>query len=176
MTAPSDKSAAARAYDKLSGRERRVVDAILKRLTISRDTSTEFEDTRTHGQRLADQIASFGGSWPFIIIFLLALGAWVVLNTAVLRGRAFDPFPYILLNLFLSMLASLQAPIIMMSQNRLSAKDRVDAAHDYEVNLKAELEIQQLHEKIDQLQHERWAELIKIQDQQVKLLQDLCNR
>ena len=109
-------------------------------------------------------------------IFLLALAAWVVLNTTLLRSRAFDPYPYILLNLFLSMLASLQAPIIMMSQNRLSKKDRIDAGHDYEVNLKAEMEIQQLHAKIDQLQHERWAELIKIQDQQVTLLQELCGR
>jgi len=175
MSQPSAE-AAGHPLDKLSARERRVVDAIFRRRTVSRNTSAEFEDARTVGQRLADQIASFGGSWPFIILFLLSLGAWVALNTAVLRNRAFDPYPYILLNLFLSMLASLQAPIIMMSQNRLSAKDRVDAAHDYEVNLKAELEIQQLHEKIDQLQHERWAELIKIQDQQVQLLQDLCGR
>ena len=176
MSNPADHQAPSHRYDTLAARERRVVDAILKRLTISRDTAAEFDDRRTVGQRLADRIASFGGSWPFIIIFLVALAAWVALNTLVLRGKAFDPFPYILLNLFLSMLASLQAPIIMMSQNRLSAKDRLDASHDYEVNLKAEMEIQQLHEKIDQLQHERWAELIRIQDQQVKLLQDLCSR
>jgi len=176
MTDPSASQVNRPAYDSLAAREKRVVDAILKRVTISRDTSAEFDEKRTVGQRLADQIASFGGSWPFIIIFLVSLGAWVLLNTALLRGKAFDPYPYILLNLFLSMLASLQAPIILMSQNRVSARDRLDASHDYEVNLKAEMEIQQLHEKIDQLQHERWSELIKIQDQQVKLLQELCSR
>jgi uncharacterized membrane protein len=114
-------------------------------------------------------------SWTFIIIFGLILLSWVLLNALLLarRGETFDPYPYILLNLFLSMLASVQAPIILMSQNRQSVKDRLDAAHDYQVNLKAELEILSLHEKIDELRESKWAELITIQQEQIGLLTQL---
>lgn len=160
-------------WEDLSPRERHVVDKIARRDAISRNVIEEYEDSRTFGQRLADRIASFGGSWTFILLFLGALALWVVFNSALLRSRAFDPFPYILLNLFLSMLASLQAPIIMMSQNRLATKDRLDAAHDYEVNLKAEMEIRTLHDKFDELRDERWAELVEMQQEQIKLLQGL---
>src|SRR5207253_8842939 len=119
--------------------------------------------------------ASFGGSWPFIIIFGAVLLLWVLLNSYILAwpGVAFDPYPYILLNLVLSMLAAIQAPIIMMSQNRQAARDRLDAAHDYEVNLKAELEILGLHEKLDELRERKWAELILMQQEQIKLLTEL---
>ena len=128
-------------------------------------------------QRLADRIAEFGGSWTFILIFCALLLAWVALNSFILakRSEAFDPYPYILLNLFLSMLAALQAPIIMMSQNRQAQKDRLAAAHDYEVNLKAELEIRHLHEKLDELREQKWAELIAIQQEQIQLLTRLLD-
>ncbi len=153
--------------------EKRVAHHIAKRQHISRNVAQVFDDTRTFGERLADRIASFGGSWPFLISFALVLVAWVVLNSVVLAytgRRVFDPYPYILLNLFLSMLASVQAPVIMMSQNRQAARDRLDASHDYEVNLKAELEIASLHEKIDELRDRQWTELIAIQRQQIELL------
>ncbi len=135
--------------DALPEREHRVVQHFGERLHISRDTNLEFEKKLTFGQRLADKVAAFGGSWTFIIIFAAILFSWVLLNTLILasRGNTFDPYPYILLNLFLSMLAAVQAPVILMSQNRQGVKDRLDAAHDYEVNLKAELEILSLHEK-----------------------------
>jgi uncharacterized membrane protein len=162
-------------WDKLTGRERYVIKRLVERTHVSRNTNREFYDERTYGQRLADKIASFGGSWTFIIIFAVVLLLWVALNSYILarRGHAFDPYPYILLNLFLSMLAALQAPVIMMSQNRQSAKDRLDAAHDYEVNLKAELEIVSLHNKIDELREQRWGELLTIQQEQIRLLEEL---
>ncbi|HWA41152.1 MAG TPA: DUF1003 domain-containing protein [Gemmatimonadales bacterium] len=158
-------------WEDLSDAERRVIEAVLKRATISRDPGVGVDD-RTFGERLADRIAQFGGSWTFILIFLGCLGCWVVLNSVILasRGGAFDPYPYILLNLFLSMLASLQAPVIMMSQNRQAAKDREDAAHDYEVNLKAEIEIRRLHEKLDELREKRWEELVEMQREQIEML------
>jgi uncharacterized membrane protein len=158
--------------------EKKVLHHLGERLHISHNTNREFDRALTFGQRLADRVAAFGGSWPFIIIFGSVLLLWVVLNSYVLsrRGEAFDPYPYILLNLFLSMLAALQAPIIMMSQNRQAAKDRLDAAHDYEVNLKAELEIMGLHEKVDALREQQWRELIEIQQEQIRLLTELLSR
>ena len=159
----------------LSEREHRVLHSFAKRLHISRNTNRQFDERLTFGQRLADRVASFGGSWTFILIFGGILFFWVILNSFILirRGDAFDPYPYILLNLFLSMLAALQAPVIMMSQNRQAAKDRLDAAHDYEVNLKAELEILGLHEKLDELRERKWADLILMQQEQIKLLTEL---
>jgi uncharacterized membrane protein len=126
----------------------------------------------TLGQRAADAVASFGGSWPFVGLFAGTMVAWVGLNAVLLlrQGHSFDPYPYILLNLFLSMLAAIQAPVILMSQNRQAQKDRLGAAHDYEVNLKAELEIMLLHEKIDLLRDTQWAELLQIQQRQLDLL------
>jgi uncharacterized membrane protein len=164
-----------KAWADLTERERKVVDRIVERATISRNTYKDLEDERTFGERVADRIAEFGGSWTFIGLFLFVLLVWVVLNSYVLARRddAFDPYPYILLNLFLSMIASLQAPVIMMSQNRHSAKDRIDAAHDYEVNLKAELEIVALHEKLDDLREAKWMELVAIQQQQIAMLEKL---
>jgi len=161
--------------DALPEREHRVVQHFGERLHISRDTNLEFEKKLTFGQRLADKVAAFGGSWTFIIIFAAILFSWVLLNTLILasRGNTFDPYPYILLNLFLSMLAAVQAPVILMSQNRQGVKDRLDAAHDYEVNLKAELEILSLHEKIDELREMKWAELLRIQEEQIRLLTQL---
>jgi uncharacterized membrane protein len=158
--------------------EQRVIERLTQRLHISRNTHQEFEESLTLGQRLADRIAVFGGSWTFIIIFLSLLLAWIVLNTIVLAhlGKPFDPYPYIFLNLILSMLAALQAPVIMMSQNRYAAKDRVAAQHDYEVNLKSELEILALHQKMDTLREQQWAELVAMQQEQIQLLTKLLEQ
>jgi uncharacterized membrane protein len=147
-------------YDNIPPRERKVIERIAHKVAVSRDIKTEHDKTLTFGEKLADRVASFGGSWTFMIIFAAVLLFWVTLNSLMLT-KAFDPYPYILLNLFLSMLASIQAPIIMMSQNRQAAKDRLDAAHDYEVNLKAEIEIMALHEKLDEMRSKDLAELLK---------------
>lgn len=167
-----------RGWDSLSAREQRVIEAVVKRLHVSRNTNRAFDDERTFGERLADQVAAFGGSWTFIIIFGCVLVSWVITNSFILakRGGAFDPYPYILLNLFLSMLAAIQAPIIMMSQNRQAAKDRLDAAHDYEVNLKAEVEIARLHEKFDELREQQWRQLVAMQREQIELLEKLLEK
>lgn len=154
----------------LSHREQDLLRLILQGKHVVRNTNKEFDQTLTFGQRLADQVASFGGSWTFIMIFGSILLSWVILNSIILAKSAFDPYPYILLNLFLSMLASIQAPIIMMSQKRQAAKDRLDATHDYEVNLKAELEIADLHKKMDELRENQWLELVEMQQEQIRLL------
>ena len=160
--------------DDLPELEHRVVQHLGERRHISRDINLEFEKKLTPGERLADRVAAFGGSWIFIIIFGAILLSWVLLNTLILaRYGAFDPYPYILLNLFLSMLAAVQAPVILRSQNRQGVKDRLDAAHDYEVNLKAELEILSLHEKLDELREMKWSELITMQQEQLRLLTQL---
>ena len=137
--------------------------------TIAKDTNEAFEEGSTFGQRLADQVAAIGGSWAFLGAFGLFLLVWVALNLASARNAP-DPFPFIFLNLLLSMLAAVQAPIIMMSQNRHAAKDRIVAAHDYEVNLKAELEIMALHDKLDQLRTKEVESLIRKQQEQIDLL------
>lgn len=162
-------------FEKLSEREKRIVKRYNDRQPISRDTTKDYDTDLTFGQRLADRVASFGGSWTFILIFAAVLIVWVLLNAYLLMrsGDTFDPYPYILLNLFLSMLAAIQAPVILMSQNRQSVKDRLDAEHDYEVNLKAELEIMGLHEKIDELREAKWSELINLQQEQIELLTQL---
>jgi len=124
----------------------------------------------TFGQRVSDKLADVAGSWRFIFAFGVVLGVWVLLNTVALIHH-WDAYPYILLNLFLSMLAAIQAPVIMMSQNRQEDRDRIRAEHDYEVNLKAELEIQQLRNKLDGLREGQWHNLIAIQNQQIEMLQ-----
>jgi uncharacterized membrane protein len=161
--------------DRLSERERAVISHFGRRAKVSRNTNREFDDSLSFGQRLADAVAKFGGSWTFILVFAAVLFSWVALNSLVLArsGASFDPYPYILLNLVLSMVAALQAPIIMMSQNRQAAKDRLDAAHDYEVNLKAELDIIALHEKVDELRDRQWQELLSLQHEQIQLLTQL---
>jgi len=162
----------------LTKREQDMIRRILQRSHVARNTNREFDEQLTFGQRLADRVASFGGSWTFITIFGAILLTWVVLNSFILAryNNAFDPFPYILLNLFLSMLASIQAPIIMMSQNRQAVKDRLAAAHDYEINLKAELEIASLHAKMDELREKQWAELVAMQQEQINLLMKLLEK
>jgi len=160
-------------YEQLGKQEQHVVHHLAERTHIARNVVQEHAEQMTFGQRLADNVASFGGSWTFISIFGAVLAVWIFLNSFILiryGSAAFDPYPYILLNLFLSMLAAIQAPIILMSQNRQATKDRLSAEHDYEVNLKAELEILTLHEKMDLLKDKQWSELISIQQDQLKLL------
>ena len=166
------------AFDAMDERAKKVARHITERKHISKNTTLEQNDTKTSGQRAADAVAKFGGSWTFIILFGVVLVCWVTLNSFILinYNKAFDPYPYILLNLFLSMLASIQAPIILMSQNRLAEKDRQNAEHDYEVNLKAELEIMLLHEKVDLLREGQWSELIAIQKEQLRLLGTLIEK
>jgi uncharacterized membrane protein len=165
-----------RSVDLLSEVERAVIDRIVARGAISRDLSLDGPEDQTFGQRLADQVAAVGGSWGFIIAFGVILVAWIALNLWGLAQaglKPFDPYPFIFLNLMLSMLAAIQAPVIMMSQNRQAEKDREAARHDYEVNLKCELEIMALHEKMDALRDHDLAELLK---QQVDLLTELRDR
>lgn len=147
-------------YERIPERERRIIERVAKRLVVSRHTDTEHVASLSFGERIADKVAAFGGSWTFLGLFAFSLAGWVILNS-VLLVLAFDPYPYILLNLFLSMLASVQAPIIMMSQNRHAARDRIQATHDYEVNLKAEIEIMALHEKLDEMRNKDLAELLR---------------
>ena len=165
-------------YESLDARTQKVARHIAGRKHIARNTAKEFDAKTTLGQRAADAVAAFGGSWKFIAIFAALLVAWVGLNSFVLvkYDKGFDPYPYILLNLFLSMLAAIQAPVILMSQNRQAEKDRLDAEHDYEVNLKAELEIMLLHEKVDLLREGQWGELLAIQKEQLSLLVKLIDR
>lgn len=165
-----------RDYQQLSARAQKVARHLAQRQPIARDLSHDDEAQPTRGQRAADRVASFGGSWLFVGLFGATLALWITLNTVLLlaRGQTFDPYPYILLNLVLSMLAAIQAPVILMSQNRQAQKDRLHAAHDYEVNLKAELEIMLLHQKIDTLRQTQWAELLALQQQQLALLQRLA--
>ncbi|HEU0299615.1 MAG TPA: DUF1003 domain-containing protein [Longimicrobium sp.] len=161
-----------REREHLATRERRIVEAVLHRRSVARDVHRDYLERRTFGERMADRIASFGGSWPFIGLFGLFLAIWITLNS-MLRREAFDPYPYILLNLMLSTLAALQAPVIMMSQNRQAARDRMNAEHDYEVNLKAEVEIRGLHDKLDALREADWAELVRLQQVQIQMLERL---
>ncbi len=162
-------------YEAMDARTQKVVRFIAEHRQISRDITQDEANSATFGQQAADAVARFGGSWTFIMLFSTVLICWVILNSYILvnYSEVFDPYPYILLNLFLSMLAAIQAPIILMSQNRQSEKDRFDSAHDYEVNLKSELEIMLLHEKIDLLREHQWTELIAIQKEQLQLLSNL---
>jgi uncharacterized membrane protein len=162
-----------REWNTLASNEQRVIQHVLDRMSISRNLGETAEATKL-GDRIADKMASFGGSWTFIISFGVFLAIWAILNTVILRGhKAFDPYPFIFLNLFLSMLAAIQAPVIMMSQNRETARDRERAEHDYEVNLKAELEIRSLHEKMDELREQAWANLVRQQEEQIEYLHKL---
>jgi len=159
--------------EKLTDIEKKIIASLLKKRSIVKNINKEVDDQRTWGEKIADKVAAFGGSWTFIIIFAAVLTAWIIINSFILLNRAFDPYPYILLNLFLSMTAALQAPIIMMSQNRQSARDRLDASHDYEVNMKAEMEIRFLHEKLDDLREEKWLQLVEMQQKQIELLNNI---
>jgi uncharacterized membrane protein len=156
--------------------EREVLRSLEEHDILSTNPEEEFQGKLTPGQRLADRIADFGGSWIFIAIFAAVLLAWMVLNSVVLLTRAFDPFPYILLNLVLSCLAAIQAPVIMMSQKRQESRDRLRGVRDYQVNLKAELEIRHLHQKLDHLLTHQWERLVEIQEIQLELMNEIRGR
>lgn len=150
-----------------------VMDAIKNNAILSENIQDELETDLTLGQRLADQVAAFGGSWAFIVTFFSFMLLWIMLNTWFLATKPFDPYPFILLNLILSCLAAIQAPIIMMSQNRQEQKDRLRGEHDYKINLKAELEIKLLSEKMDHLLLHQSRKLLEIQEVQTDYLEDL---
>jgi uncharacterized membrane protein len=156
--------------------DRQVAESIATHETLAENTDEEFEEQWTLAERLSDHLASFGGSWTFIILFGVVLVVWMGFNIVALDAIRFDPYPYILLNLVLSTLAAIQAPIIMMSQKRQEAKDRLRSQNDYQVNLKAELEIRHLHEKVDHLLSRQWTRLAEIQQMQLELMHDLGRR
>jgi uncharacterized membrane protein/uncharacterized membrane protein YeaQ/YmgE (transglycosylase-associated protein family) len=148
--------------------ERRVFSALLRRQTIAQDISESFQEQLTLGQRVADKVAEFGGSWIFLGMFAAFMLGWIFLNSA--QTRPIDPYPFILLNLLLSCLAAVQAPVIMMSQNRQAAKDRFEAQQDYQVNLKSEMEIMAIHAKLDEARELQWKSLLELQQQQMDVL------
>lgn len=152
--------------------EKAVAHRIAKGHAVTQHVGSELAKTSTAGQRLADSVARVGGSWPFVVGACVVIAVWTGFN-ALLSGAAFDPFPFVFLNLVLSCLAALQAPIIMMSQNRAQARDRLAADQDFQVNLKSELEITALHAKLDHLMHVRWESLLEMQDMQLQLLRSL---
>lgn len=156
--------------------EQDVVRSLRDHEVLSRNVETQFEHEWSFGERLADRIADFGGSWTFLICFGVLLVLWIGLNTIIIASHPVDPYPFILLNLILSCLAAIQAPIIMMSQNRQEAKDRLRSQHDYQVNLKAELEIRHLHEKLDHLLLQQWERLAEIQQIQLDLMSEIARR
>ena len=158
-------------HGEYSDLDREVVESIARQDTIASDTDDEFNEKRSFGERLSDGLASFGGSWAFLISFAVVLVVWMLINIAEGPG-AFDAYPFILLNLVLSCLAAIQAPIIMMSQKRQEQKDRARSSNDYQVNLKAELEIRHLHEKIDHLITKQWQRLAEIQQVQLEMMQE----
>jgi len=166
----TDSHSIAAELARLSAMERHIIDRFIRRERVARDITAQ---TPPLGDRVADKVASFGGSWTFISIAVTIIVGWMAVNI-VMASKAFDPYPYILLNLVLSCLAALQAPIIMMSQNRAAAHDRLDAQHDYEINIKAELEILALHTKMDEIRDQKWAELMSAQQRQLELLSHLC--
>ena len=160
----------------LSALEADVVKSMKQHEMLTKNINAEFERKLTIGERLSDKIAEFGGSWRFIITFGVILFLWILTNIIGLLSKPFDPYPFILLNLVLSTLAALQAPVIMMSQNRQEAKDRMRAEHDYRVNLKAELEIRHLHEKLDHLLRHQWQRLLEIQQIQTELMEEIMSK
>ncbi len=153
--------------------DRSVIESMAQYETLAKDVDKEFQGGLSFGERVADRVADLGGSWPFILVFLGFLVVWMLVNGILLVTRPFDPFPFILLNLVLSCIAALQAPVIMMSQNRQEARDRLRAQNDYRVNLKAELEIRQLGEKLDYLVQRQWERLLEIQEIQIDLMNEL---
>jgi len=159
-------------HGEFSELDRQVAESISNQDTIAENTEEEFEEHRTIGEVLSDHLASFGGSWAFLISFFTVLVIWMGFNLFQGETSAFDPYPFILLNLVLSCIAAIQAPIIMMSQKRQEAKDRLRAFNDYRVNLKAELEIRHLHEKMDYLISKQWQRLAEIQQMQLEIMQE----
>ncbi|MDE2162153.1 MAG: DUF1003 domain-containing protein [Alphaproteobacteria bacterium] len=160
----------------LSTLEQEVLKSIHDDQLVTDNLNKEFAKGLSFGDQLADKVAAFGGSWKFIILFFAVMAVWIVANSVYFLWHPWDPYPFILFNLILSMLAAIQAPIIMMSQNRQESRDRLRAENDYQVNLKAEIEIRVLSEKVDQLLHNQWARLLEIQQMQTEMLEDLTEK
>jgi uncharacterized membrane protein len=160
-------------HGELTELDRQVAESLATHETLAEDTDEEFDDQRTLGELMSDRLASFGGSWTFIIFFAAVLAVWVTFNLTVPAAIRFDSFPFILLNLILSCIAAVQAPVIMMSQKRQEAKDRLRSQNDYQVNLKAELEIRHLHEKMDHLISRQWQRLAEIQQMQLEIMHEM---
>ncbi len=158
----------------ISQLERQVVESLAREETVARDTERAWQGSRTFGERVSDFVADFGGSWNFILSFFVVLLVWIGFNVWAAGRAGFDPYPFILLNLVLSCIAALQAPVIMMSQKRQEAKDRLRSENDYRVNLKAEFEIRHLHEKLDHLINRQWERLAEIQQIQLEIMEDLA--
>ena len=159
--------------NELTDLKREVAESLIRQEALTKNIDKEFDAKETRSEKLADKVAAFGGSWTFIIIFLVLMLIWMGVNTAVIMAKPFDPFPYIFLNLVLSCLAAIQAPVIMMSQNRQEAKDRMRGENDFKTNLKAELEIQHINEKIDKLINDQWKHLLEIQQMQMEMIEEL---
>jgi uncharacterized membrane protein len=153
--------------------EKDVLRSIKENELISENVNSALKEKMKISDIISDKVASFGGSWKFIAIFFAILFAWIVLNSSVLFIKPFDPYPFIFMNLILSCIAAIQAPIIMMSQNRLEQKDRIRSENDYKINLKSEIEIRTLHEKVDHLLLDQWAKMIKIQEIQIEILEEI---
>jgi len=160
----------------ISELEETVLTSITNETTLADKLEFEDDNNNSFGQKLADKVAAFGGSWSFILLFIGFLLLWIVINVFIFVTKPFDPYPFIFLNLILSFIAALQAPVIMMSQNRQEEKDRARAKKDYMINLKAELEIRMLHEKIDHLILHQQQDLLEIQNIQVDMLKDVLNK
>ena len=156
--------------------EQEVFESLQDNSLLSENLNEEYEKSLTLGAHLADKVAAFGGSWSFIIWALAVLTIWVIINSLIFLWKPFDPYPFILLNLFLSMLAALQAPIIMMSQNRQETRDRMRAENDYQINLKAEMEIRVMNEKMDQLRHNEMRRFMEVQQMQMEMLNELNDK
>jgi uncharacterized membrane protein len=156
---------------RLNATERRIIERFIHRQRVAPDGT---QTTLSFGDRVADRVTAFGGSWTFIFLTIVAIAIWMLINA--IMAKAFDAYPYILLNLVLACLTVLQAPLIMMSQNRQATRDRLDAQHDYEVNTKAEMEILGLHAKLDEIRDQKWVDLMKAQEQQLALLVQLGAR
>ncbi len=160
----------------LDSLEQEVVQSIHDNDILSENINEEYEERLCFGDRIADKVAAFGGSWSFILSFLMFMAIWIVGNSLMLVKQPFDPYPFILLNLMLSLVAALQAPVIMMSQNRQEKRDRLRAQNDYQVNLKAELEIRIILEKLDTLIHYQWLRFLETQQIQMDMLEEISSK
>ena len=160
----------------LSDLDKEVLESLKQQEVLSHNPDDDSDSDSTFGQRLADGLAKVGGSWGFISFFGVSLFGWIGLNVLVMTSHAFDPYPFILLNLVLSCLAAIQAPVIMMSQHRQESRDRKHAIQDYQVNLKAELEIRHLHQKFDHLLAHQWEKMVAIQEVQLELMAEIRDR
>ncbi|MEZ5148399.1 MAG: DUF1003 domain-containing protein [Bacteroidales bacterium] len=160
----------------LTSLEEEVLESMKNAETLSRDVNVQMKEMLSIGDKLADKVADFGGSWKFIIFFMIVLVLWIIINSFVLISKPFDPYPYILMNLILSCIAALQAPVIMMSQNRQEEKDRLRAQNDFQINLKAEIEIRQLHEKMDHLIIKQGQKLFELQQIQIEMMEQLLSK